>query len=97
MVVVTEAQLRRVLALGGRCVTAGYLARPAWQGLLAAALKGPQTVIALRVLVSSLCGTVGDHSALADELRRADEDLRASLRVPRHRAVTPCSPTESHG
>ncbi len=78
----TEDQLRQVLALGGRCVEAKCLTQAQWQGLVASASKGPQTVVALRELLSTLfLHTAVRSPDLGVELREKSEQLADLLRV----------------
>jgi hypothetical protein len=78
----TEEQIRQVLALGERCAEARALPLPRWQGLVGSACKGPQTVGALRDLLSTLFLLTSKHSPeLAAELREKNEQLADLLRV----------------
>jgi hypothetical protein len=78
----TEELIRQVLALGERCVEAGCLPFPRWQGLVGSPCTGPQTVAALRELLATLYLFAGRHfPALGDELREKSEQLADLLRV----------------
>lgn len=81
-VLATEEQLVQVLALGRRCVEAGYVTPPQWHGLVAAASKGPRTVAALREMLSTLFLYAAVRSPeLGSVLREKSEQLADVLRV----------------